>query len=793
MAGNGNGKGKGGGVRSARRREELRRALRKPAVDLKSLFLRRDLLGVVIVFALFFLAVGMLTDIAHRRPRLVPGQVMTETRLKRVDFEVENEVQTAQARDAARERAPHVYRLNQAYVDEIRSALEELPKVVADKTLAEIAPELVEQFELSDERLAMLQSHVVEGEVSAAWRQWVARDLIEKAIVRNPALATREWQVENTRSHLPEYLVEGSLVQMRAVEVNPDDPLALRGQWLRVLQAAGIPDDVAGVITARLTWRPQPTYVQDDEATRARAEAMAQAVPPIVVPHRAGEPIYRRGDILRDEQIAIMDREVAQYRELAPGAAQWAVRLGRFGVAAFAAIFMAGYLIRFYPRVTRNPWRVSAVAGLSAGMVAVSVWIAVTAPPFLAMIAVASTLFLAMVLVTAYDQRLAATIAGIHAALTTFALGQSLGFFVLLAAGCGTAIALLRELRHRNSLIRAALMSSIVVGVGSLLLGLLETPLLDARMEPIDGAGAQILARAGLAAVGAMGVGFLLLGLLPSIERAFGMTTGMTLVELRDPRNPLLRQLQERAPGTYNHSLQVATIAEAAADAIGMDGLLTYVGALYHDIGKMNKPDYFVENASGGPNRHAKLSPAMSLLVIVGHVKDGVELAREYNLPRAIIHFIESHHGTTLVEYFYHAAKSKAEQEGERVAEVEFRYPGPKPRTKEAAILMIADACESATRAMDDPGPASIENLVRKLSRKRLKDGQFDECDLTLRELTTIEDAIIKSIWALYHGRVAYPAADAAPAADDESTATAETKIIDVIAPDARSPIRSSA
>jgi hypothetical protein len=263
---------------------------------------------------------------------------------------------------------------------------------------------------------------------------------------------------------------------------------------------------------------------------------------------------------------------------------------------------------------------------------------------------------------------------------------------------------------------------------------------------------------AAIAAASSVAVGFLVLGILPSFERLFDVTTGMKLVELRDTSQPLLRQLQQLAPGTYNHSLQVANIAEAAADSIGADSLLVYVGALYHDIGKMNKPEYFIENQSGGVNKHKKLRPAMSLLVIIGHVKDGIELAREYALPRALIHFIESHHGTTLVEYFYHAAKSQAEADDKgSVDEVEFRYPGPKPRTREAAILMLSDAVESATRAMAEPHPSRIENLVRELSRRRLLDGQFDECGLSFRELHRIEDAVIARLCAIHHGRISYP------------------------------------
>ncbi|MEX2220144.1 MAG: HDIG domain-containing metalloprotein, partial [Phycisphaerales bacterium] len=186
---------------------------------------------------------------------------------------------------------------------------------------------------------------------------------------------------------------------------------------------------------------------------------------------------------------------------------------------------------------------------------------------------------------------------------------------------------------------------------------------------------------------------------------------------------------------------------------------------LYHDIGKMNKPEYFVENQAGGPNKHDKLSPAMSLLVIVGHVKDGMALAEEHGLPGSLRHFIEGHHGTTLVEFFYNRARRQAEQavggrgdaEPDLPEEIEYRYPGPRPRTKEVAIVMLADAVESATRSMAEPTPSRIDALVRALANKRLMDGQFDECDLSLRELSAIVESISKSVASIYHGRVLYP------------------------------------
>jgi putative nucleotidyltransferase with HDIG domain len=263
---------------------------------------------------------------------------------------------------------------------------------------------------------------------------------------------------------------------------------------------------------------------------------------------------------------------------------------------------------------------------------------------------------------------------------------------------------------------------------------------------------------AGLAA------GFVVLGILPFIEKSFRITTGMTLLELADASQPLLRRLGIEAPGTYAHSLQVANLAETAAEAIGANALLARVGAYYHDVGKMNKADYFIENQSGGENRHINLTPNVSYLIITGHVKDGVELAKEYNLPTQLIHFIQQHHGTTLVEYFYHQActrQSQREPDGPAIADHEYRYPGPKPRSKEVAIVMLADAVESACRAMSEPTASRVETLVHELALKRLLDGQFDECDLTIRELELVERSMVKTLLGIYHGRIAYPSMDA--------------------------------
>jgi putative nucleotidyltransferase with HDIG domain len=252
---------------------------------------------------------------------------------------------------------------------------------------------------------------------------------------------------------------------------------------------------------------------------------------------------------------------------------------------------------------------------------------------------------------------------------------------------------------------------------------------------------------------------FLITGLLPFIERLFDTQTDISLLEWGDAAHPLLQELARRAPGTYNHSINVASLAEPAAEAIGANGLLVRVGAYFHDIGKMLKPSYFIENQGEGGNQHDSLLPAMSTLVIVAHVKDGADLGRQHRIPRVVVDFIEQHHGTTLVEYFYREAERQNAEDpnGGKVDESSYRYPGPKPQTKESAVLMLADAAESACRSLVEPTPKRIESLVGDIANKRLLDGQFDDCQLTLQQLQLVEESLVKSLTAVYHGRIVYP------------------------------------
>lgn len=359
-------------------------------------------------------------------------------------------------------------------------------------------------------------------------------------------------------------------------------------------------------------------------------------------------------------------------------------------------------------------------------------------------------MMLAFLIAIAYRIELAVFLSTIVALFFTLAHGYSMAEFVTLFVASSVSAFLCYRIRSRTRLVNisvvvAAIVFPTVIGVNYLL------------GQPLTSA---LLAEAILFAGGACLAGLVITALLPFLEHLFGLETDIKLLELIDQNDTLLRELIQRAPGTYNHSINVASISEAAAEAIGANGLLCRVGSYFHDIGKIRKPDYFIENQTG-VNKHDDLVPAMSRLVIIAHVKDGVELARTHGLPQRVIDLIEQHHGTTLVEYFFRRAEmlelEKAAEIQEDIDEAGYRYPGPKPQTLEAAVLMLTDAVESASRALREPAPARLESLVFDITKKKIDDGQFDECPISMNQLYLVQRSLIKSLNAMHHARVQYP------------------------------------
>lgn len=349
-----------------------------------------------------------------------------------------------------------------------------------------------------------------------------------------------------------------------------------------------------------------------------------------------------------------------------------------------------------------------------------------------------------LLLALLFNSRLAFAGALVISILTSLLAADGFRFFLYSLVSSFTAIFTLVGQKDRAALLKAGA----AVGLANLY-AILAWSLLSGATERL---GFHLLC--GL--VSGLFVAILPLGLLPLFEYLFEVATDFRLLELCNLNHPLLKELILKAPGTYHHSIMVGTLAEAAAEAIGANTMLCRVGAYYHDIGKITKPSYFVENQQNAKNRHEKLGPSLSSLVIVSHVKAGIELGRAYGLPQTVLEMIPQHHGTRLILFFYHKAKDAEESDQGEVQEEKFRYPGPKPQTKEAAILMLADAVEAASRTLAERTPGRFQALVAKIVNAVFADGQLRECELTFSELRLIEESFVRILCGIYHRRVEY-------------------------------------
>ena len=330
---------------------------------------------------------------------------------------------------------------------------------------------------------------------------------------------------------------------------------------------------------------------------------------------------------------------------------------------------------------------------------------------------------------------------------SAFLMGSRLFLFIFTLVGSLIGAHKVARCEQRSILIKAGL----IVGGINILMILFNSLIIGTFFKM------TLLSDALMGFLGGILASVMVLGMTPIIESLFGYTTDVKLLELANLDNPILKDLVLQAPGTYHHSIIVGSLVEEAAKSIGANPLLSRVSAYYHDIGKLKKPLYFVENAGGMENKHNHLAPTMSSLILVSHVKDGVELACENRLGERIANIIQQHHGTSLISYFYQKAKEKENPEMDAIDERDFRYPGPKPQTKEAGIVMLADAAEAASRTLSDPTPSRIKGFVQRIIHNIFLDGQLENCELTLKDLQKIEESFSRILTAIFHQRIDYP------------------------------------
>jgi putative nucleotidyltransferase with HDIG domain len=506
--------------------------------------------------------------------------------------------------------------------------------------------------------------------------------------------------------------------------------------------------ELGGALAAALI---RPNIAFNGEETQARREAAARAVSPVLYQVRRGEVLVREGERVSPAQARNL---VAHAREAGVGAGRW----GDYFIV-FLALCCLTAVCHEYARMNIRKARTSPKD------------LAFIASLFLALLALQ---WLGMALATRLDKGLADAIrfgvplsAGfitlrlVLNSETTLVFG--LPFLAAGALGAGLESGLYFPLFF-GGLVGAHMSGRACRRFDFLRIGLwtgvaqaLATLLWEIHQGPFPDPGAWWAV--GGAMVGGMLAGIVALGIVPLAEALFGYTTDMRLMELASLDHPLLHDLMLRAPGTYHHSIVTGTLVKASAEAIGARAVLAMVAAYYHDVGKVGKAAYFIENQEGGKNPHDKLTPSMSALVIMSHVKEAVELSEKYGLGKDITEILQQHHGTSLMRYFYQKACESARPGVDEIHEEEYRYPGPKPQTREAALVLLADAVEAAARTLPDPKPARIQGMVQNIINRIFADGQLDECDLALKDLHKIARTFTRILSGIHHQRIDYPLA----------------------------------
>ncbi|MGP8154878.1 MAG: HD family phosphohydrolase, partial [Smithella sp.] len=498
----------------------------------------------------------------------------------------------------------------------------------------------------------------------------------------------------------------------------------------------------------------EPNLTFDKEATEKKRLAIIENTNPAFFQVQKNEMIVREGEKIGYMELAKLNAFFKSSQDNI--STRFTIMMGFFFTALFLSIIL--YLWR-----TRNWSKTSSRSNVDLlvfGIIALLQILFIKAGIFIALAVNRSFPFIpvdacyfaipfalgAMTIALLINRNVALIISALTSFLIGFIFDEKIVFPLFSFLGSIAASYQIVRIRRRSVFLRIGLFLGIVNMAAIICLNLITGNLFN-----------DLLLRLIMGFIGGIFTGILVAGITPVFESLFDFITDIKLLELANLNQPLFQRMIIEAPGTYHHSIIVSSLVEAAAEAIGANSLLVKVSSYYHDIGKLKKPQYFIENQQSTDNKHDKLSPKMSGLIIISHVKDGCELASQAKLGKQIINIIRQHHGTTIVSYFYDKAKKDKDESIRSLSESDFRYPGPKPQTKEAGLIMLGDVIEASSRTLSNPTPARIRSLVRERIESIYMDGQLDECELTLRNLNTIAETFTKILTGIFHHRVDYP------------------------------------
>lgn len=485
-----------------------------------------------------------------------------------------------------------------------------------------------------------------------------------------------------------------------------------------------------------------PNYKYSEEDTQNRLEEALSNISQTKGAIAQGQVIIRRGDLVSSERANILESLAEARSQNASEIERW-VRFGGQIAIVFVITFVFFMYIYLYRRSITSNNAMFFLVFLTMGLVSLAAGMINfldIADPYIIPIAIAP-----IILTIIFDSRVGLVSTITLATILGLVNGSSYEFVVATFAACSLGVFSVRDIKDRSQFFFTT--PGVVFITYIVVIGAFKV----ATMSGWEAFGSDLM----YIAISSVFILFTY-PLILLYEKVFGITTDFTLIELGDTNQPVLKELMNKAPGTFHHSLQVANLSEAAASAIGANSLLCRVGALYHDIGKMVKPEYFVENQTKGTNEHDNLKPQMSAMVIKAHVSEGVKMAEREDLPDIIIDFIKTHHGTSVIRYFFEKAKED-ESLKSMLQEDQFRYEGPLPSTKETGIMLLADGIEAASRAMKNPTYNKLENLVTRMIDDRVAEGQLSHCPLTFRHLQVIKETFLNILVGVYHSRVEYP------------------------------------
>lgn len=485
-----------------------------------------------------------------------------------------------------------------------------------------------------------------------------------------------------------------------------------------------------------------PNYIFNEERRQARLDEAISNISLTKGAMAQGQVIIRRGDMVNEQTANILESLDAARALNASELERWLRFSGGVVLVIVISLVFYMYLYLYRRKISTDNvlfFLVFLTLGLISAGTAFVLYFDV-AHPFIIPVAIAP-----IILTIIFDSRVGIIASVTLASLIGLVHGYNFEFTIATISACSMGVFSVRDVKDRSQFFfttPGVVFLTYIITMGAFSL---------AKMEGWD----VVIDNLMYIAINSVFILFTY-PIILLFEKLFGVTTDFTLLELGDTNQPLLKELMNKAPGTFHHSLQVANLSEAAASAVGANSLLNRVGALYHDIGKMIKPDYFVENQSSGINEHDKLKPQMSAMVIKAHVSEGVKMAEEHGLPKTLIDFIETHHGTSVIRYFYEKAKED-ENLKEMLDEEQFKYEGPLPNTKETGILLLADGIEAASKAMKNPTYSKLENLVNRMVDDRVAEGQLSHCPLTFRDLQIIKETFLNILVGIYHSRIEYP------------------------------------